>query len=55
MNRERLKRERKAYQRGREARRAGEPLESNPLRLSAWRTGEEWERGWHEQDEELKA
>jgi hypothetical protein len=50
---ERKRRERKAFERGREARLRGERYDSNPLRLAAWSVGIEWDRGWKIEDEEI--
>lgn len=45
---ERHKRAKRATQEGREARRAGEPIEANPYKKSTWGMGGFWEAGWQD-------
>lgn len=50
---DRKRRERKAYERGRADRRSKVPQDQNPLRLSARGIGNEWDLGWRAEDEEI--
>jgi ribosome modulation factor len=53
-SKERQRRMRKAFERGYEARIAGESSKRNPFVISAGGTGQQWEKGWRQADADEK-